>query len=329
MAQRSDRRIRTIGLISLALLLLVGVATFNLQQFPGFRGDEYHAEVSDAAGLRVGAEVQIAGIRVGRVNRLNIGQQRVVIDFDVKDATLGSQTRASIEVKNLLGEKFLNLTSVGSGRLDDGATIPLERSEVSFDIVGTLGQLTTQTEVTDRAQLTKALGTLGETLDAAAPEAKQSLVGLARLSDSIASRDQEVGQLLTRAKGVLETLDSRKGDLVKLMGQADLVFKELQARKQAIHDLLVDADQLVEQLQGVVKDNKAQLKPTLDSLQNLLDFFTAREDQIEGLLRDYGPYVNILGNIVGSGPWFDAYVPNITGAFDGEFLPASPPGGGD
>jgi len=187
--------------------------------------------------------------------------------------------------------------------------------------------LTTQTEQTDREQLTKALGTLGETLDAAAPEAKQSLIGLARLSDPIASRDAEISDLLTRANGVLETLDSRKGDLVKLMGQADLIFDELQARKEAIHNLLVDANQLVEQLEGVVKDNKAQLKPALDSLQETLDFLTAREDQIEGLLRDYGPYVNILGNIVGSGPWFDAYVPNITDVFTGEFLPGEPPGG--
>ncbi len=58
MAQRSERRIRGIGFVALALLLLVGMATFNLQKFPGFRGDEYHAEVTDAAGLRVGAEAR-------------------------------------------------------------------------------------------------------------------------------------------------------------------------------------------------------------------------------------------------------------------------------
>ena len=81
MTQRSDRRIRGIGFVALAGLLVVAAATFNLQQFPGFRGQGYHAEVTDAAGLRVGAEVQIAGIRVGRVNKMHIGQERVVIDF--------------------------------------------------------------------------------------------------------------------------------------------------------------------------------------------------------------------------------------------------------
>src|SRR5690606_27044176 len=134
-----------------------------------------------------------------------------------------------------------------------------------------------------------------------------------RLSESIASRDAEVGELLTRAQTVLDTLESRKGDLVSLMGQARKVFDELHRRRDAIHDLLVDADALVVQLRGVVKDNTAQLRPTLDTMEDVLGFLEAREDKLEALLRNYGPYVDILGNIVGSGPWFDGYVPNIQG----------------
>ncbi len=60
----------------------------------------------------------------------------------------------------------------------------------------------------------------------------------------------------------------------------------------------------------------------------MLSFLHAREDQIETLIHNYGPYVSILGNIVGSGPWFDAYVPNITGVFTGEFGLTKPGGGG-
>lgn len=322
MTRRSDRRIRGIGVVALGLLLVVAAATFNLQQFPGFRGKEYHAEVTDAAGLRVGGEVQIAGIRVGRVSKMSIGPQRVIIDFDVNDAKLTEGTRASIEVKNLLGEKFLNLVPEGTKELDSGSTIPLARTEVMFDIVGTLGQLTTQTEATNQEELTKALGALSDTIEAAAPETKATFNGLSRLSQSIASRDDDVAELLNHAKGVLETLESRKGDLIHLMGQADLVFAELQKRKEAIHNLLVDADALVVQLRGVVKDNKKQLKPTLDALDDVLGFLQEREDALETTLRNYGPYVNILGNIVGTGPWFDGYVPNLTGIATGEFTPA-------
>lgn len=327
MTRRSDSRISQLGLITVVLLLLIMVASFNLQKLPGFRGATYHAELTDASGLRKGSEVQVAGVRVGRVNNLRIGPQKVIADFDVKGATLGTSTRASVEVKSLLGEKFLNITPEGSGSLAAGAKIPLSRTDVAFDIVGTLGQLTTQTEDTDKKTLTKALDSLSETLDAAAPEVRSSFRGLSRLSETISSRDEDIGQLLKRARNVTKLIDERKGDLVVLMKQADLVFQELTKRKQTIHELLINANQLAVELKGVVKDNKKQLRPTLDRMEDVLTFLHAREDQIETLLHNYGPYVNILGNIVGTGPWFDAYVPNITGVFTGEFKPV-PPGSG-
>jgi phospholipid/cholesterol/gamma-HCH transport system substrate-binding protein len=160
-------------------------------------------------------------------------------------------------------------------------------------------------------------------VNAASPEVKSSFTGLSRLSKTISSRDEGITKLLARSRNVTKLLDERKGDLVHLMKEADLIFQELQNRKQVIHELLVSANQLAVQLEGVVEDNTQQLKPTLDKLEDVLNFLHAREDQIETLVHNYGPYVNILGNIVGSGPWFDAYVPNITGVFTGEFLPGA------
>jgi phospholipid/cholesterol/gamma-HCH transport system substrate-binding protein len=326
MTRRSDFKLMRMGAISLVVLLLVLAASFNLQKLPGFRGTTYHAELTDASGLRVGSEVQVAGIRVGRVNKLNIGSERVIADFDVKNATLGKSTRATVEVQSLLGEKFLNITSAGSGELPGGATIPLSRTDVTFDIVGTLGQLTTQTEQTDKENLTTALDSLAEVIDSAAPEVKSSFTGLSRLSTTIATRDAEIEQLLERSRNVTSLLEDRKGDLVVLLKRADEVFQELQKRKEVIHTLLVNAEQLAVELEGLVDDNREQLRPTLDVLKNVLTFLYAREDQIETLVRNYGPYVNILGNVLGTGPWFDAIVPNLLGIFTGEFEPA-PPGG--
>jgi phospholipid/cholesterol/gamma-HCH transport system substrate-binding protein len=148
---------------------------------------------------------------------------------------------------------------------------------------------------------------------------------LSRLSSTIATRDEEIETLLQESRGVTGLLDERKGDLVQLLDRADLVLVELQRRKQTIHELLVNANKLAIELEGTVKDNEKQLRPTLDKLENVLKFLHAREDQIETLIRNYGPYVNILGNIIGTGPWFDAYVPNITGVFTGEFTPGPLP----
>ena len=326
MARRSDAKVLRMGAISLVLLLLVMAASFNLQKFPGFRGTTYHAELTDASGLRVGSEVQVAGIRVGRVNELRIGPERVIADFDVENATLGRSSRASVEVKSLLGEKFLNITPEGSGSLPGDSTIPLARTDVTFDIVGTLGTL-------DHADRGDQQGEPHQGAERTGRDRRcRRTRGQVRASPACpASRTRSrratrrSSELLKRSRNVTQLLDERKGDLVQLLDQADLVLPELQRRKETIHSLLVNANKLAVQLEGTVKDNREQLRPTLDKLENVLKFLHAREDQIETLIRNYGPYVNILGNIIGTGPWFDAYVPNILGVFTGEFTPGPLP----
>jgi phospholipid/cholesterol/gamma-HCH transport system substrate-binding protein len=42
------------------------------------------------------------------------------------------------------------------------------------------------------------------------------------------------------------------------------------------------------------------------------------------MLNAYGPYADILGNIIGTGPWFDAYVVNLAGFATGEFQKVGP-----
>src|ERR1700761_1564678 len=127
MARHSDASILRLGSISLVVLLVVMAAAFNLQKFPGFRGSGYHVQLSDASGLHTGDMVQIAGVRVGRVSALHINGGHITVDFDVKGAKMGEQTQASVQVLNLLGEKYLQIDPKGTGEMKGGSTIPESR----------------------------------------------------------------------------------------------------------------------------------------------------------------------------------------------------------
>lgn len=321
MAKRSDATILRLGAITLVTLLVTMAAAFNLQKFPGFKGVDYHAQLKDASGLRKGNMVQVAGVKVGRVNDIHISGDHVTVDFDVKDAELGRKTRASVQVLNLLGEKYLEITPAGSGEMEGGDTIPVGRTDSSYDIVATLGELTTRTEGIDTAQLSQALSTLGDTLNAASPHIQSTFTGLSRISRAVASRDEAIEKLLARADRVTRLLDQRKGDLVTLMKEGDLVFKELIARREAIHSLLVNAERLAVSLRGIATDNRAQIKSALAELDTATQFLLERRRQLDETIHNLGPYASILINIVGTGPWFDAYVPNFVGMGSGEFAP--------
>jgi phospholipid/cholesterol/gamma-HCH transport system substrate-binding protein len=321
MARHSERSILRLGTLALVVLVIVMAAAFNLQKFPGFRGTGYHADFTDANGLARGDMVQIGGVRVGRVNKIEIHADHVTVNFDVHHAEFGTKTRASVEVLNLLGTKYLNLTPDGPGQMDAGSTIPITRTHTTYDVVSTLNQLTTTTEQLDTDQLATALHTLAGTLDASAPEVHQSFTGISRLSASIASRNAEVEQLIQHANGVTKLLAERKDDLVTLMQQGNLVFEELQARKESIHRLLVNARLLAVSLKGIADDNKKEIGPALADLHEVTVNLRKQRDNIQATVRNLEPYASILINVIGTGPWFDAYVPNLVGLVDGEFVP--------
>ncbi len=300
-----------LGAITLVVLFVVMAAAFNLQKFPGFKGTDYHVQLTDASGLHKGNMVQVAGIRVGRVSGIKIGGDHVTVDIDVKGATLGDKTQASVQVLNLLGEKYLELTPKGSGKMDGGDTIPVSRTNGSYDIVATLSELTTTTEEINIPRLSQALTTLGDTVNAASPHISSTFNGLSRISQAIASRDESIQQLLGRADRVTKLLADRRGDLVTLMKQGELVFQELISRREAIHSLLVNAEKLAVELRGVATDNQAQIGDALKQLDTALKFLRGREKQIDTTLTNLGPYASILINIIGTGPWFDAFVPNF------------------
>jgi phospholipid/cholesterol/gamma-HCH transport system substrate-binding protein len=319
----SENQVRRFGVVALLVLALVAAASFNLSKFPGFHGTTYTAEFTDASGIHEGNLVQVGGMRVGRVQDVSLDGAKVIVKFEVdNDVEFGEESRASIEVLNLLGEKYLELTPAGEGQLNEDTVIPVERTESAYDIVEVFGDLTTTTEDINKDALKDAFNVLSDTMDAAAPEIQSSFEGISRLSRTIASRDEQLQALFRSSKSVSKLLADRSEDLVDLMGSADLVFQEVQRRKQAIHQLLVNARIMAVELRGVATDNQKQIGPALQEVDDLLDTLISKEKELKATLAALGPYVSILGNIIGTGPWFDAYAINMLGTFTGEFVPS-------
>jgi phospholipid/cholesterol/gamma-HCH transport system substrate-binding protein len=312
MRRYSEAQILRLGAITLVVALLVMAAAFNLSKFPGLRGGTYQAEFTDASGLHPGNMVQVGGIRVGRVQDITLERNKVLVTFSVDNGVdFGTESQASIEVLNMLGEKYLNLEPAGPGQLSGDSVIPTARTRSAYDIVGVFSDLTTTTERIDTDQLKQALDVVSDTVNASSPQIRSSMQGIARLSESVASRDSQIQALLKSSNSVTKILDARSGDIVDLMKSSDQVFNELTRRKAAIHRLLVNARIMADQLRGLAKDNEKEIGPALAQVENLLDLLNSKQQQLKATLKAVGPYASILGNIIGTGPWFDAYAVNL------------------
>ena len=114
MRRYTEAQLLRLGAITLVVMLLVMAAAFNLNKFPGFGGDSYQAYFADASGLHTGNMVQVGGIRAGRVQDVELDNGKVLVTFEVDHGVeFGKDSQASVEVLNLLGEKYLNLVPAG------------------------------------------------------------------------------------------------------------------------------------------------------------------------------------------------------------------------
>src|SRR5688500_15050143 len=94
-----------IGAISIVVLIALLAVAFNASKMPLIGGgDTYHAAFAESGGLKSGDEVRIAGVRVGKVETVELAGDHVKATFRVKTPSqFGTETAAAIKVKTLLG----------------------------------------------------------------------------------------------------------------------------------------------------------------------------------------------------------------------------------
>src|SRR4051794_17437197 len=112
-----------VGAVSLAAVGLLMLAAFRAQDLPVIGGgDTYYAAFAESGGLKADDEVRIAGVRVGKVDAVELDGDHVKVAFRINDDTgFGKKTSAAIKVKTLLGAMYLSLDPAGSGQLAEGA----------------------------------------------------------------------------------------------------------------------------------------------------------------------------------------------------------------
>ena len=308
-----ERNPVVVGAVSLVVLAMVLVAALRADDLPVIGGgDTYHAMFSEAGGLKVNDEVRVAGVRVGKVDEIELAGDQVRVSFKVDDtAAFGPDTRAAIKVKTILGSMFLALESAGSGQLEEDSTIPVERTSSPYDVVEAFEGLASTSEKIDTDQLAESLTTLADLTRNTPEEFRGALSGLSRLSANVADKDAELNNLLVNLERVSTVLDERDDDIIKLMQDSDVLFRALVKRREAVHELLVSSTTLSRELTALIRQSRADLKPALAHLENVVAVLNKNEDNLDSSLRLMAPFYRVFANTLGTGPWFDTWIANF------------------
>jgi phospholipid/cholesterol/gamma-HCH transport system substrate-binding protein len=142
--ESSPSRDLVVGVFVLIGLAAVGYLSLNLggMTFSGNRGLELHATFNQIGGLAERAPVVISGVKVGKVTRIELGEDlraRVTLDVNA-NLQLPVDTSASIRTAGLLGDQFIELEPGAEDELlGPGGEIALTESALSIEkLVGSL-----------------------------------------------------------------------------------------------------------------------------------------------------------------------------------------------
>lgn len=319
----AERNPFLIGLAGMTATAAVVIFSLQYDKLPFISSEnDYSAYFAEAGGLQAGAPVQVAGFRVGQVSSIELDGTRVLVDFDVdKDVALGELTEAHIRTKSLLGSKVLEVTPRGEGELS--STIPIERTRSPYQLPDALGDLSATISGLNTDTVSDALATLADTFQNTPPDLRAAVDGVGRFSQTLGERDTQLRNLLSNASKATSVLSQRANEVAELVANSNSLLAELGAQSNALEQISRNLSAFAQQLSAFIAENREQMRPALDKLNGVLTIVDNRRERVMLAIKYLNQYTMSLGETVGSGAFFKAYLANLPGQLVQPFVDAA------
>lgn len=266
---KSSKALIGFSLFAVLAIVLTYTIWSTLQRSVSGDTHSYSATFSDVLGVRVGDDVRMAGVRVGRVDSIEFdADYKARLEFRIQDRQrLTTTTKALVRYQNLIGQRYIALIpGEGDGTvLEPGSRIPLERTEPSFDVSALLSGFEPLFSVLQPDQVNSLSETLIQALQGDGVSLSALITQAAELATTFGERDEILGQVITNLSSVIAGLANRSKELETLITQArslvEALYTEGESLKSSVDQVATSTDALV----GLI----TQVKPDMARAQNM------------------------------------------------------------
>ncbi|MDX6232474.1 MAG: phospholipid/cholesterol/gamma-HCH transport system substrate-binding protein [Nocardioidaceae bacterium] len=321
-----DRNPYAVGIVSLLLLgTITGFAFLVGLNHLLEHAYEMHGTFTDASGLRVGDDVKVAGIKVGRVTDIKADRVHgnVLVDWVVNNGVdIRDEAGADIALETLLGSKYIRITdpTAGSKLMQDiagqgRAKIPVERTTTPFDVFELTRKATEGIQATNTEELNKLILQLAQVTEGKQATIRDLATGIEKVAGAVNQRDAQLRSLLDEADKLSATLAEKDDTLVRLIDASSGVLNLVVQRRDALAAALGEGSDAVVELSKLVDRHKSELDAILTTVHELTGVIDphlgnggANAKSVDSALAWAGP--GFLGQAkAGShGPWQDVYI---------------------
>ncbi|MGW5375684.1 MlaD family protein [Nocardia sp. NPDC003999] len=275
----------------------------------------YSAVFSDVSGLRAGDDVRMAGVRVGRVDKIELDGTRARVRFRVEDAQkLTGNTKASITYQNVIGQRYLGLSPADFGdpaQLSPGGEIPLGHTEPSFDISALLNGFEPLFGGLDPKQVDNVTGALIKALQGDNTSVVLLIEQVSSLARSLAGPDQVLGAVITDLNQVVGDLAAHSGEVGSLITRSRTIIDGLALHRDELLGTLSTAATVTDRMAGVVADVQPQLDEMLYREPGFTRHFEENKENFAYLGFNLPALMKGLARVSQEGAYLNTYLCNF------------------
>jgi phospholipid/cholesterol/gamma-HCH transport system substrate-binding protein len=272
------------GVITIALTTIVALVVAWVYISPPHR-QLVAFYTDDAASVRAGDVVRVAGMDVGTVKSISLEPQKVRVQLSLNDDVfIGDQTQVEVRMLTVVGGYFVTLLPLGDQALGRGP-IPIERVTMPYSLIRTLSDATKITDQVAPRPINESINQLQQGLTGTNTEI------LAKIIDA----GDSVSQVLERQRGQLTSVLEMSNEYLRTMNNNRELLQYLISRIAILEEtMILYGDGFAGGLVGLGK--------VVDKIYPLIPFyFGHRQDfinRVRGVLSEFQTIADRNGLLV-------------------------------
>jgi phospholipid/cholesterol/gamma-HCH transport system substrate-binding protein len=231
----------------------------------------------------------------------------VLVTFSAQrtvDLTAG--THAAVKYKNLVGDRYLELTAGGGPRLAPDGTIPASQTAPALDLDALFNGFKPLLAALSPDQVNRVSGELVDVLQGEGGTIDELVAALASVTSTLADRDRVIGDLVTNLDAALGKVNT--GELSQLITQLQQLVGGLDADRDQIGDAVTHIDALTSQTAQLLNVVRPPLRDDIDQLGRLAKTLNDNRDSLTAALAELPDAYQRLTRGAAWGGYFNLYL---------------------
>ncbi|AEF37794.1 MCE-family protein Mce1B [Mycolicibacter sinensis] len=282
-------RFALVSVLSVVLLIIIANAIRQPVQVPT---STYHAAFTDVSGLADGADVRVRGVRVGKVNSIDLqrnddGSNVAALTFTLDNRfTIVPDTRLAVKYQALTGLRYVDVQNPAEGDLH-GATkvthVPTEMTQPSFDITVLFNGLQPVLATLSPEEINTFTDNTVAFLQGDDGGLEPMLESIHKLTRFVANRQDVVATLMHNLNTLADGVKGRSEYLTQMLDEIELPINQAVSMADEFRKSQIAGQDFTDTVIRLLA--AAGLRPGMDPSRALDQAFTNTYDAIEAFKR--------------------------------------------